>query len=76
MVHLLGDVISQPLVGRVSTSIESGGATALMHVLSPLGGTTGHHLSLALVSVTMPACLLSFVLYLLAARSVTRPATA
>ena len=75
MVHLLGDVISQPLVGRVSTSIETGRAPALAHMLSSFGvDAVGHHLSLALVMVTMPACLLSSLLYLAAARHVPRTA--
>lgn len=71
VVHLFGDAISQPLVGRLSTTIEHGGAAFLVNGLSPLGlSAPAHHLSIALVTVTVPAVFLAGALYFLAAKRV------
>jgi sugar phosphate permease len=70
VMHILGDGISQPLIGRVSAELAMGSpvtrplewlGTAL-HIPAP-----DHHLSLALIAITIPATLLASVLYLVAA---------
>lgn len=72
-VHLLGDAISQPLVGRVSTAMERGEIpTGLVEGLASLLRTTpDQHLTIALLSVCTPAALLAGILYVAAVPSRT-----
>jgi hypothetical protein len=66
--HLLGDAISQPLVGKVSTAIEQGSLPA--GLVSALGGFfqtgTAEHLTLAMMTVIAPAAIVSGVVYWIA----------
>ena len=62
--HLLGDFISWPLVGAMSTSMAEGGLGRLHGFVTSLGVPGGDHLSIALVSVAVPVALLGGLLYL------------
>ena len=62
--HLLGDFISWPLVGAMSTSMAEGGLGRLPGFVTSLGVPGGDHLSIALVSVAVPVALLGGLLYL------------
>lgn len=62
-VHVFGDVISQPLVGKLSTMMENGQLSSLPVAF---GLQTSHHLSVALFVVTTPAVIFSAVFYVLA----------
>lgn len=64
-VHVLGDVISQPLVGKLSTAIESG---AFPQLLALFNAAETQHLSVSLVTVATPAAILAGVFYMIAAR--------
>jgi MFS family permease len=67
--HLLGDFISWPLVGAMSTALEEG-RLPLVAKLAPLAGAAGdHHLSLALVTVTVPVAVLGAIFYLVSSIS-------
>jgi sugar phosphate permease len=65
-VHLLGDAISQPLVGRVSTSLENGTLTGgwvdTARALFQSG--PNEHLTLAMMIVIMPAAVVGGVVFL------------
>jgi predicted MFS family arabinose efflux permease len=80
VIHLLGDGISQPMIGRISTQLSLG--SPLTSFLQRLGDAlhipTQSHLSLALVSVSLPATAIAAGLYILAApkRAHTLPAEA
>jgi MFS family permease len=64
-VHVFGDVISQPLVGKLSTMMENGGLASLPIVF---GLGTAHHLSVALFVVSTPAVIFSAIFYIVASR--------
>lgn len=66
--HLLGDAISQPLIGRVSTTLQSspGALIFLRHLGAILQIPPQNYLSLAFVAVTLPAAVFSTILFLLA----------
>jgi MFS transporter, Spinster family, sphingosine-1-phosphate transporter len=74
-VHLLGDAISQPLVGRVSTSLENG--TLSGGLITALGGFfqsgPNAHLTLAMMIVIAPAAVVSGLIYLVAMPRKTGP---
>ncbi len=65
VMHLLGDGISQPLIGHISTWLNSDSplATATKSLGAAVHIPAQHHLSLALVCVTLPAFLLASLLY-------------
>lgn len=77
-IHLLGDFISWPLVGALSTSMSDGRLSGLVGAAEWFGIDPGHHLSISLMAVTVPVALLGAVFYLrtaaLSSASVT-PAT-
>jgi MFS family permease len=75
-VHLLGDFISWPLVGAMSTAMSTGGLGWLRALAESVGARGTDHLSIALVSVTMPVALLAGGLYLVSSRVASRPGTA
>ena len=71
--HALGDVISQPLVGRISTSLEQlSTAAPFWAMLSPFGIGPSQHLAVALTMVTAPAALVTGLLYMAASRAARR----
>ena len=72
--HLLGDAISQPLVGKVSTSIEQGSLSpGVVSSLASIFQTgTSEHLTLAMMTVIAPTAVLSAVVYWIAWRGVSR----
>ena len=57
IIHVLGDGISQPLIGRLSTQLSNGARMTLFlqHIGDALHVPPASHLSLALVSVSLPA---------------------
>src|SRR6185369_1323847 len=65
-IHLLGDAISQPLVGKVSTALETGAVpSGAARVLSGLFQTAPEaHLTLAMLTVLAPAALVAGAVYL------------
>lgn len=67
-VHLLGDFISWPLVGWVSTALTNGRLTVLTDVAARLGANPAHSLTIALVAVSLPVCLLAAAFYFTASR--------
>jgi MFS transporter, Spinster family, sphingosine-1-phosphate transporter len=69
-VHVFGDVISQPLVGKLSTMMEGGHLAALP---AALGLGAEHHLSVALFVVATPAVIFAGIFYLLGSREDLRP---
>ena len=73
--HLLGDFISWPLVGAMSTAMAGGSLGWLRALAVSLGARDADHLSIALVSVAVPAGCVAFIFFLAAAR-LTRTATA
>ena len=70
VIHLLGDGISQPLIGWISTQLSVGSPLSgvLQRVGDALHVPAGSHLSLALVSVSLPATVMAAGLYALAAQ--------
>jgi hypothetical protein len=62
--HLLGDFISWPLVGALSTWMSAGKLTTLVGGARSLGIDPTHHLSIALVSVAVPVAAAGFLFYL------------
>ena len=66
--HLLGDFISWPLVGAMSTTMAGGGLAWLRDFAMSVGVRGGDHLSIALVGVSVPVALLASMFYLVAAR--------
>ncbi|MBM4186286.1 MAG: MFS transporter [Gemmatimonadetes bacterium] len=72
-VHLLGDFISWPLVGALSTALTNGSFEWVRNAAAAFGATGS--LSVALATVTAPVALLSGVLYLGSTR-VTRGSAA
>ncbi|MEZ4588198.1 MAG: MFS transporter [Gemmatimonadales bacterium] len=71
--HLLGDFISWPLVGAMSTMMERGGLGWLRTLAASFGVSEAHHLSIALVSVALPAGCLAAAFYLASARLTRAP---
>jgi MFS transporter, Spinster family, sphingosine-1-phosphate transporter len=69
IIHLLGDGISQPLIGRISNQLsdKSPVTSALQRIGDVLHVPMQSHLSLALVAVSLPTTLIAGALYLLAA---------
>src|SRR6185295_5918806 len=67
--HLLGDAISWPLVGSMSTAMQSGRLQSLVNAAADLGVSATSHLTIALISVAIPAVFLAGLLYLTAARA-------
>jgi len=67
-VHLLGDFISWPLVGAMSTTMAGGGLGWLRALAESVGARGSDHLSIALVSAAVPVALLAGVLYMVSAR--------
>jgi sugar phosphate permease len=64
--HLLGDLISQPLIGKISSLLSSGLHIKFLESLRvAMQIPTENHLSLALLIVTVPASLMASLLYLL-----------
>jgi hypothetical protein len=65
-IHLLGDAISQPVVGGVSTLIENGTIPrSIVQMLATLlHSTPDQHLTIALVTVCAPAAVLAGILYI------------
>jgi MFS family permease len=69
-VHLMGDVISQPLVGQLSVVLERlRPSAAVWTLLQPLGVTPDEHLVLALIVVTIPGALATAAFFMRAARA-------
>jgi predicted MFS family arabinose efflux permease len=62
--HLLGDFVSWPLVGALSTMMEAGRLDLLRSVAVALGVPDANHLSMALVGVAVPVALVAGALYL------------
>jgi MFS transporter, Spinster family, sphingosine-1-phosphate transporter len=75
VIHLLGDGISQPLIGRISNQLSLGSPlTSLIQCAgSMLHVPVQSHLSLALVTVSLPTTVIAAGLYLLAASGRRRP---
>ncbi|MGE0554935.1 MAG: spinster family MFS transporter [Gemmatimonadales bacterium] len=71
--HLLGDFISWPLVGAMSTAMERGGLGWLRALAVSFGASDAHHLSIALVSVAVPAGCLAAIFFLASARLTRAP---
>jgi len=71
--HLLGDFISWPLVGGMSTMMERGGLGWLRALAVSFGASDAHHLSIALVSVAVPAGCLAATFFLASARLTRAP---
>lgn len=68
-VHLVGDIISQPLVGWISTALDrAGSASALWHALGVLGIAPTQHLLVALTAVVVPGALATGAMFLITAR--------
>jgi MFS transporter, Spinster family, sphingosine-1-phosphate transporter len=78
VMHLLGDGISQPLIGRISSQLADDHSRygLLSRVGAALQVPETHHLSLALLTVSVPATALAFLLYLLAAYNRRTPRVA
>ena len=69
-VHLMGDVVSQPLVGKISDVLERSSPTAaIWTVLQPLRVTSDQHLAVALIAVTIPGALVTAALFMRASRA-------
>lgn len=66
--HLLGDFISWPLVGAMSTTMAGGGLAWLRELATSLGVRGTDHLSIALVSISLPVALLGSLFYMASAR--------
>ena len=66
--HLLGDFISWPLVGAMSTTMAGGGLAWLRELATSLGVRGTDHLSIALVSISLPVALLGSLFYTVSAR--------
>jgi hypothetical protein len=68
LIHVLGDGISQPLIGRISTHLSN--ASPLTVFLQRSGNAlhipAQSHLSLALVSFSLPATVIAAALFWLA----------
>jgi hypothetical protein len=76
-VHLIGDVISQPLVGHVSTALEQAKAPAgrAWSWMSMLGLTEAQHLLAALVAVAVPGAIAASAMFVIAGHAEHRRAT-
>jgi MFS family permease len=68
-VHVLGDGISVPLIGYISTALQEGRLLYLMKVGTLIRVPETHTLSLALVCVVVPSAVVAGILYLVAMRS-------
>ncbi len=66
--HLLGDFISWPLVGAMSTTMAGGGLAGLRELATSLGARGTDHLSIALVSISVPVAVLGSLFYMASAR--------
>jgi MFS family permease len=72
-VHVIGDVISQPLVGRVSTTLQhTARSHAVWRALEMLGLDPTQHLLVGLVSVGIPGAVFAGVLFGAASRAAVR----
>lgn len=65
--HLLGDFISWPLVGKMSTVMTEGGLTSLVAVARAAGMEAGHTLSIALAALAIPVAVAGGLFYFTAA---------
>lgn len=74
--HLLGDFISWPLVGALSTAMGAGGLAWLTALAGAFGVREADHLTIALVSVAVPAGGVAMGFFLAGARLTTRAAPA
>jgi MFS transporter, Spinster family, sphingosine-1-phosphate transporter len=69
-VHLMGDLISQPLVGWLSTALERARSTAaIWHPLELVGILPPQHLLVALCVVVIPGAIATGAMFLVAARA-------
>jgi MFS family permease len=68
VIHVLGDAISQPLIGRISTELSNGSSltAALQRLGDVLHIAPQNHLSLALVSFARPSTVLAAALFWMA----------
>jgi MFS family permease len=68
VIHVLGDAISQPLIGRISTQLSNGSPlTAVLQRIGDVLHVPPHnHLSLALVSFAIPSTVMAGALFWLA----------
>jgi MFS transporter, Spinster family, sphingosine-1-phosphate transporter len=68
VIHVFGDAISQPLIGRISTELNNRSAftAVLQHVGDALHIPPQNHLSLALISFAIPSTILAGALFWLA----------
>jgi MFS family permease len=74
-VHAIGDVISQPLVGRVSTWLQHAAPSdTVWRMLGVLGLNQGQHLLVSLISVVVPGAIVSAVMFAAAGRAAARVA--
>jgi MFS transporter, Spinster family, sphingosine-1-phosphate transporter len=70
-VHLMGDIISQPLIGWLSTTLERArGAVAIWHPLGLVGIAPAQHLLVALCLVVIPGAIATGIMFLVAARAI------
>ena len=69
-VHLLGDAISQPLVGKLSTEMLEGGisGTVVSELAALFRTSPDSHLTIALLCVALPAAVVSSLLFVMAGR--------
>jgi MFS family permease len=69
-VHLMGDVISLPLVGHVSVALErSHPSAAIWTLLQPFQIAPDQHLAVALTAVAVPGSLVAAALFLCASQA-------
>ena len=76
-VHLMGDVISQPLIGWLSTALDRArSAVVIWHPLHLVGIEPAQHLLVALCVVVIPGAIAAGVMFLIAAHAGFAPSTA
>jgi MFS family permease len=68
VIHVFGDAISQPLIGRISSELNQGSAltAVLQHIGDALHIPAQNHLSLALISFAIPSTIVAGALFWLA----------
>jgi MFS transporter, Spinster family, sphingosine-1-phosphate transporter len=72
-VHVIGDIVSIPLVGRLSTVLQHARSTdPIWGTFRTLGLDPSHHLSAALIGVTAFGALAAATMFLVAAQANTR----
>jgi MFS family permease len=62
--HLLGDFVSWPLVGAMSTAMADGRLVWLRSLATSFGVPDANHLSIALIAVDVPVAVLAALFYL------------